>query len=136
MMTLSASIGIYLFMLVVMIDDHQRALNIKKGAVGTCKVHLRVLAFPMRAVLLRAFCKATILMTYSVPGFRPTARDNKRRTRELMCTRYSSCTQATRAKPTVDNGIALNCVWSGDKLLRQTPCFFIGDIVPCNTWAA
>lgn len=127
----------YLFMLAVVIDNQQRALNIKKGLVGTCNaVYLRVLAFPTREVLLRAFCKATILMTYSVPGFRPTTRDNKHRTHVLMYTRYSSHTQVTRAKPTVDNGIALSCVWSGDKLLRQTPCFFIGDIIPSNAWAA
>lgn len=33
--------------------------------------YLRVLALPTRGVLLKAFCRATILMTYSVPGFRP-----------------------------------------------------------------
>lgn len=34
-------------------------------------MYLRVLALPTRGVLLKAFCSATILMTYSVPGFRP-----------------------------------------------------------------
>lgn len=37
-------------------------------------VYLRVLALPTRGVLLKAFCRATILMTYSVPGFRPTTK--------------------------------------------------------------
>lgn len=125
-----------LFMLAVIIDSQQRALNIKKRLVRTCKVHLRVLAFPTRAVLLRVFCKATILMTYSVPDFRPTTRDSKRRTHVLTYTHFTSRTQVTRAKPTGDNGISLSCVWPGYQLIRQTPCFFIGDIVPSNTWAA
>lgn len=99
-------------------------------------MYLRVLAFPTSGELLKVFCKATILMTYSVPGFRPTTKNNKHITHELAYTHQWSCTQITRATLTLDNGIALSCMWSGDKFLRQTPCFFIGDIVPSNTWTA
>lgn len=44
---------------------------------GIWWVYLRVLALPTRGVLLREFCSATILMTYSVPGFRPVCRQHR-----------------------------------------------------------
>lgn len=106
--------------------------------------HLRVLALPIRGVLLKAFCRATILMTYSVPGFRPVSKQNK--CSETICHQRITVHVAFvcllkkkkiwHSTPTINDGVALACMGSGGKFSWQTTSFLVGDIIASDAWAA
>ena len=102
-------------------------------------VYLRVLALPTRGVLLKAFCRATILITYSVPGFRPTTKQqiqNKTLLTFVICFNQCIWMHVKCSTLTTDKCVALACVGPGGDFSGQTTSLLIGDIITSNPWAA
>lgn len=97
--------------------------------------HVRVLALPTRGVLLRAFCRATILTTYSVPAFRPANTDADTSEARLP-PRELLLPGSPVSTPTFNDGVRLRRAGPGEELSRDAASFLVGDVVSGNPWAA
>lgn len=95
---------------------------------------VRVLALPTRGVLLRAFCRATILMTYSVPAFRSANTDMG--TSETRLPIGELLILVCVSTPTFNDGVGLRCTGPGEQFSRDTASFLVGDVVSSDPWAA